>query len=66
MIETVHTLKGIPVKAKLVQEFPKGRLFYAQERLMVTDNNNKELKSMDIIELVTGIKDPVNSEQHYV
>ena len=61
MTETIRTLKGLSVKARLVQEYPKGRLYYAQERLVITDNNNKEIESLDVVELVTKIKDPFNS-----
>lgn len=56
MIETVTTLNGLKIKARLVQEYPKGRLYYAQERLIVTNNDNKEIKSIDVIDLVMGIK----------
>lgn len=59
MIENIKTKNGLVIKARLVQEYPKGRLYYAQEHLVVTDNNNNETKSLDVIELVTGIKDPI-------
>lgn len=58
MVSIVNVKSGsetLPIMATLVKEYPKGKLFFAQERLIVTDLNNNELISNDIIDLVEEI-----------
>lgn len=43
------------IDAILVKEYPNGYLFFAQERLVVTDKKYNELNSNDIIDLVEEI-----------
>lgn len=54
-METVHTLNGLHLSMQLIKVYPNGKLFFAQERLCITDLNNNEIESNDIIDLVEQI-----------
>jgi hypothetical protein len=43
------------VDAVLIKEYENGYLYFAQERLIVTDKQHNELVSNDIIDLVEQI-----------
>jgi hypothetical protein len=53
--EIVSLRIGVNLEMQLVKVYPKGKLFFLQERLCVTDLSNKELVSDDIIDLVKQI-----------
>ena len=58
-MEKIKTLKGLVIDARFVEEYPHGKLFFAQERLVVTDLENNELANIDVIELIMKIKQPI-------
>lgn len=51
----VTTLSGLEIDMILVKEYERGRLFFAQERLCLTDLDNKEIRSFDIISFVEDV-----------
>lgn len=53
--EIVSLKIGINLEMQLIKVYPKGKLFFCQERLCVTDLDNKELVSNDIIDLVEAV-----------
>ena len=54
-MELIKTLTGLEVEAKLVKTYSKGKLFFAQERLCLTDLDNNELISLDLLDYLTDI-----------
>lgn len=54
-METVTTLNGLSLEMQLINVYPNGKLFFCQERLCVTDANNNEIVSNDIIDLVEQV-----------
>lgn len=53
--EIVSLRIGINLEMQLIKTYSKGKLFFLQERLCVTDLSNKELASEDIIDLVEQV-----------
>jgi hypothetical protein len=45
-------MNGLSFEMQLIKVYPNGKLFFCQERLCVTDLNNKEITSNDVIDLV--------------
>ena len=54
-LEWVLCKNGIRLQMQLIREYKNGKLFFDQERLCITDVNNTELNSNDIIDLVEEI-----------
>lgn len=54
IMETI-LIKGLSIECKLIRTYSNGKLFFAQERLVVTDLNNIYTKDMDVIDLVKEI-----------
>lgn len=54
-METVNTKDGLKFEMKLVKTYPNGKLFFFQERLCITNLNNVEIESIDIIDCVEQI-----------
>lgn len=54
-MQIIQTLTGLKISAQLIKDYEKGRLFFAQERLILTDLSNIELNSLDIISFVEEI-----------
>jgi hypothetical protein len=49
--EGEHTLT---LNARFIRDLPNGnKLFYCQDRLCITDNNNNEIKSSDVINYIS-------------
>lgn len=55
MRENVVTKNGLVLSMLLVDTYRYGKLFYFQERLCITDLDNKEIDSHDIIDLIEEI-----------
>jgi hypothetical protein len=55
-METILTLNGNFIKAKLVQEYDRARLFFSQDRLVITDLMNREVTNLDVIDFVSQYK----------
>ena len=55
MKEKVKLKMGITLEMELVKKYRKGKLFYLQERLCLTDLKNNEIQSMDIIDFVEQV-----------
>lgn len=55
MEEQIYTLNGLILRASLIKIYERGKLFFLQDRLLVTDHNNNEINSLDIISLVEDI-----------
>ena len=53
--ENVKTNNGLEIAMILVKIYPNGKLFFAQERLCITDLDNKEIDSKDLINFVESI-----------
>ena len=49
------TVSGIEltVDGIYIKDVPKGRLFYCQDRLAITDENNVIQESLDVINFIT-------------
>jgi hypothetical protein len=48
----VFTKNGLDLQAVLIKIYPNGKkLFFLQDRLMVTDSQNKELESKDCFDI---------------
>jgi hypothetical protein len=54
-MEIVKTLNGLELEMQLIKTYTSGKLFFSQERLCITDLNNVEINSLDIINYVSGI-----------
>lgn len=54
-MEIVKTLNGLEVEMQLLKTYHNGKLFFAQERLCLTDMSNKEINSLDIINYLIDI-----------
>lgn len=52
VMETIITKERLAISALLVSEYSRGKLFFAQERLILTNLINEEVRSMDIISFV--------------
>lgn len=50
-METVYC-NGLSLSALLVKVYPKGKLFFLQDRLLLTDFNNNQVDSFDVIDFV--------------
>lgn len=55
LIEQVKTKNGLQLPMMLLNKYPKGKLFFSQDRLCVTNLHNCELLSEDILDLVEDI-----------
>ena len=53
-METI-LINGLSIECKLIKTYTNGKLFFAQERLVVTDLNNVYIKSVDVIDIVGKI-----------
>ena len=56
MSQTVLTKNKLALEAKLIQVYPNGKLFFLQDRIIVTDKNNLEIDNIDIIHLIEKIQ----------
>lgn len=54
-MEIVKTLNGLSLSMTLIKTYPNGKLFFCQERLCLTDTDNNEILSEDIIDLVEQV-----------
>lgn len=54
-METIITVNGMHIEAFLIKEYLKGKLFFAQERLVICTLNNEEITSKDLIGFVSPI-----------
>ena len=54
-VPNVSQINGLSIECKLIKTYSKGKLFFAQERLVVTDLNNVYIKSVDVIDIVGKI-----------
>ena len=48
-METVFTKNDLSLSAFLIETYPNGKLFFLQDRLLITDLSNNEVDSMDVI-----------------
>ena len=55
-METVNTKNGLKIEMLLVDTFERGKLFYAQNRLCLTDNDNNEVNKLDVLSFVEEVK----------
>lgn len=55
VLVTLRNGHRFAVDAKLIKQYLKGKLFFYQERLIITDLSNNEIMSNDIIDLVEQI-----------
>ena len=53
-METI-LINGLSIECKLIKTYSKGKLFFAQERLVITDLNNIYVKSVDVIDIIEEI-----------
>ena len=53
-METI-LIKGLSIECKLIKTYTNGKLFFAQERLVITDLNNVYIKGADIIDIVEEV-----------
>ena len=53
--EIVSLKIGINLEMQLIKVYPKGKLFFCQERLCVTNLINQEIVSNDIIDILEEI-----------
>ena len=60
MKEQITTRDGIKVDAIFLNDYEQGKLFYAQERLVITGDNNVVIDSVDIINTIQHLKDTVD------
>lgn len=56
MIQNVHCKNGLALEAKLIQIYRVHgkKLFFLQERIMLTDLDNNEIDSIDLIDFISG------------
>lgn len=54
-METILTKNGLKLSAIFIKEYPNGKLFFCQERIVITNLDNNELSSIDIIDIVEEI-----------
>ena len=54
-MEKVFLKGGLSLVAQLIKKYPNGKLFFLQERLLVTNLKNQEIESVDIIDIVEQI-----------
>jgi len=47
--ESVKTLSGFNLDMQLIKTYTNGKLFFCQERLCMTDLDNNEITSLDVI-----------------
>lgn len=47
--ESVKVLNGLEIDMQLIKTYTNGKLFFCQERLCMTDLDNKEISSIDVI-----------------
>lgn len=60
MFEDIHTKNGLTVRARFIKIYRKNgkaygeerRLWFAQDRIVITDDENQELGSMDMLDYV--------------
>jgi len=55
MKEQVKLKIGITLEMELIKKYRKGKLFFLQERLCLTDLKNNEIQSNDIIDFIEQI-----------
>lgn len=59
MKEKIFTLNGLAVDAILLENcFNMRKIFYCQGRLCLTDEENYELKSVDILTIMRDLQKP--------
>ena len=63
-VQGITTKTGLKINANFINLYHTGKLFFAQERLMITDFNNNELNSLDIIEFVTPIMENITNNKN--
>lgn len=54
--ENVKTKNGYSISAKLLNRYPKGKLFFAQDRVVITDFDNNEIANLDLIDLIQDLR----------
>jgi len=54
-MEQVKTLNGLTLNMQLIKEYTNGKLFFCQERLCITNLNNEEIRSYDVISYIEEI-----------
>lgn len=50
------TSTGLSLWGNVIDQFPKGKLVYCQERLVIVDNSHKEIEEIDLINLTQQLK----------
>ena len=53
-METI-LINGLSIECNLIKTYSKGKLFFAQERLVITDLNNVYIKNVNIIDIVEEV-----------
>lgn len=51
-METIHTLNNLYVQAQLIKEYSMHRLFFCQDRIVLTNMLNQELVSHDVLKWI--------------
>ena len=66
MKEQITTRDGFKVDAIFLNDYEQGKLFYVQERLVITGDNNAVIDSIDIINTIQHLRDIVDSIDEFV
>lgn len=53
--QEIYTISGKSIMAKFVERYNKGKLFFFEERLVITDLKNKEINTIDILSFVRPV-----------